>query len=1148
MKKSKLHTFHKGMPAFLVDRETHNIFDGFSNSTISAPTWSNFQLPKVDWSDPMQRRIGTSIVGGVQNLWSQKSKESVNNFGKGPLVQNNSIFKDGSGPNLTNKDPKTFFSDPKSSSSGGKGLFSKEAWQKGGTGWATVGAVTSALGSVNTGDPRGMWDTLDPVYHIAGGRESGVGNAMSDAGVSLTQAGISSGQPWLALAGAGLKVVGGLANAAFGVEENKANIDFINKNTTAARDAGRALGAATTNDSVLSAAGNMTASSGFDWSDLYKNGWFTSKGTRMGNELIGKENAALAYQNHGLYTGAENADKNNDSLVMASFKGAYGGPIETMHNKYDMGGAIDYSLKMDALNNYRTAIENKNKMPGLIQAPAFMPQGGLFAFGGDAQVHGADFPTGLMHIDAGGSHEENPYDGVQIGVDPEGTPNLVEEGETIYDDYVFSGRIYADGGTLQKLHLPKKSKLTFAAISKKLEKQIKERENDPIAQNGFKANMETLREEQERQKQEMDAQRAQEAFAALSPEEQTAILQQAAAQEQAVQEAAMQQEAMAQQGITPEDVAMAQQQQMMQADGTEAMVGAEPQMACYGGKLFAKGGIIKFLNTLGYKTVKEAEEAGWKPSDFGNYKNWSDINSNSQLSDDFQWQDAFAERIKSSAMKAALSLGFDPTAPMLGRRWYEGDNGNNIGWSESYGKDKLNAKEFKEYANRYKNTLGWAVDKGIIKAPEGNGTISMAEVAKAMSQAPDWQNTDKWLYSDIANQAAYLGMARGLNPDDDTKFTAKWSPYGTFSKGEDGKWNYALKSNLTDAQKKAFTDQFRKSRTDNKVGVMYNNFTDPTSVTNRYVLDERGNPVLLTTSDLSGYTQLGSYSWGNDVDNVNNSAVIYQSKEAAAKKPEAKKTDEEKLEEFKQKVAPKYQHTMFSVGDLGPIAALAMQGAGVGKPDKESLYKPVGLLNPHFASPAHIGGYYTYKPDDPFFDEILATAENNAVVRAGTNNAAPLGNKQAFILAADKNYQDNIGRRRRESQRYNNNERLTALTQQKDTDKWNADADNRFSMFNAGVFNDYDRTRAQMGYQAARDAMAADNDWFGSIYANTGNLFKGLEAHRQDNARHNMIADMAANGLFGIMTPDSPVGQRYLQWVSAEGGKIKKSKKRGLTY
>ena len=67
--------------------------------------------------------------------------------------------------------------------------------------------------------------------------------------------------------------------------------------------------------------------------------------------------------------------------------------------------------------------------------------GMLFALGGDMQANGADFTDGLAHVDAGNTHEENPNGGVPMGVAPDGQPNLVEEGETIWNDYVFSNRI-----------------------------------------------------------------------------------------------------------------------------------------------------------------------------------------------------------------------------------------------------------------------------------------------------------------------------------------------------------------------------------------------------------------------------------------------------------------------------------------------------------------------------------------------------------------------------------------------------------------------------------------------------------------------------------------------------------------------------------
>ena len=65
----------------------------------------------------------------------------------------------------------------------------------------------------------------------------------------------------------------------------------------------------------------------------------------------------------------------------------------------------------------------------------------ILAFGGNVEANGATWSDGMTHINVGGSHEENPNEGVQLGVDNEGTPNLVEEGEVIYNDYVFSNRL-----------------------------------------------------------------------------------------------------------------------------------------------------------------------------------------------------------------------------------------------------------------------------------------------------------------------------------------------------------------------------------------------------------------------------------------------------------------------------------------------------------------------------------------------------------------------------------------------------------------------------------------------------------------------------------------------------------------------------------
>ena len=120
------------------------------------------------------------------------------------------------------------------------------------------------------------------------------------------------------------------------------------------------------------------------------------------------------------------------------------------------------------------------------------------AFGGQLHTNGADFPNGASIIDAGGYHEENPNSGVQIGIDKQGTPNLVEEGEVVYDDYVFSNRLKANDEVLGYANLPLKYRdMPFSDIAKKLLKPSEDQLNDPITTRTLKANMNKLRNAQE---------------------------------------------------------------------------------------------------------------------------------------------------------------------------------------------------------------------------------------------------------------------------------------------------------------------------------------------------------------------------------------------------------------------------------------------------------------------------------------------------------------------------------------------------------------------------------------------------------------------------------------------------------------------------
>ena len=115
------------------------------------------------------------------------------------------------------------------------------------------------------------------------------------------------------------------------------------------------------------------------------------------------------------------------------------------------------------------------------------------------------FTNGVTIIGNGGTHESNPYEGVQMGVDPQGIPNLVEEGEVVFNDYVFSNRLIVPDAVREKYKLRGNKELTFADAAKQVQKESKERPNDPISKRGLMSAMSRLQQEQEAVREEKQA-------------------------------------------------------------------------------------------------------------------------------------------------------------------------------------------------------------------------------------------------------------------------------------------------------------------------------------------------------------------------------------------------------------------------------------------------------------------------------------------------------------------------------------------------------------------------------------------------------------------------------------------------------------------
>jgi hypothetical protein len=253
-------------------------------------------------------------------------------------------------------------------------------------------------------------------------------------------------------------------------------------------------------------------------------------------------------------TRANTIDAQNDFNILANFS-AYGGPLEFG------GGAIGYDFANKYLNNQEMSAIAKQRLtslPNSFQAlpemntyNAFAEGGGIHikkknrgkfteycggkvteacirrgknssnpttrkratfaqnarnwnAFGGWLNTQGGDFTNGVTFIDEGGSHEENPYQGIQIGVDPQGKPNLVEQGEVVYDDYVFSDRMEIPDDIRKEYKLRGK---TFAKAAKSAQRESEERPNDPLSTKGLQAAMERIAEAQEEVRERKEAHR-----------------------------------------------------------------------------------------------------------------------------------------------------------------------------------------------------------------------------------------------------------------------------------------------------------------------------------------------------------------------------------------------------------------------------------------------------------------------------------------------------------------------------------------------------------------------------------------------------------------------------------------------------------------
>ena len=167
--------------------------------------------------------------------------------------------------------------------------------------------------------------------------------------------------------------------------------------------------------------------------------------------------------------------------------------------------------KQDNLINKRNNINTINKMNLLNSNIASnnirnMEQN-LLSLGGNLFNRGANYDSGLMLINEGGSHESNPNEGIQLGTDEQGNPNLVEQGEVVYKDYVFSNRLHLTEEELKKNFLPTSLKnTTFAYAAEQIGKNLIETPTDNLERNKVESFLQRLANIQEAQRAKMGKQ------------------------------------------------------------------------------------------------------------------------------------------------------------------------------------------------------------------------------------------------------------------------------------------------------------------------------------------------------------------------------------------------------------------------------------------------------------------------------------------------------------------------------------------------------------------------------------------------------------------------------------------------------------------
>ena len=341
-----------------------------------------------------------------------------------------------------------------------------------GLGTGGLGGLTG-MGGIANGVANGISTLINP-----NGNSTGVGNVLQGIGS------VASNIPGVGgIIGAGVGLVGGLVNSLFGSNINE---EFVDQTENQIKQQANWVSNASDNAGLLSDWSSYTDLGHVSRKDVGSDGLFSNKAKKLTKKLNRKADEANDRARQSFINSAANVDRSNDLLINSNYFGEGGG----IHIKKKNRGKFT-SYCGGKVTSECIARGKRSSSPTIRKRATFAANARKWkhADGGPLLTQGGIWSNGVTFIDNGGTHEQNPYDGVQMGVDNQGIPNLVEQGEVVWNDYVFSNRLKPSK------EMKRKNKYkgdTFADIAKEIQKESEERPNDWISRNGLDAGLSRL--------------------------------------------------------------------------------------------------------------------------------------------------------------------------------------------------------------------------------------------------------------------------------------------------------------------------------------------------------------------------------------------------------------------------------------------------------------------------------------------------------------------------------------------------------------------------------------------------------------------------------------------------------------------------------